>query len=273
MPVGPIRYGVLSPLTGSRISVRNIHPMFSAYLCLRSIVTFSLLPLNENPNFDTAPGVPARYNGVLEAARIPIVMNPNDTNTAQTIIASDSAPAYLELFNEPDFNYGGQTGTVDPIPAAQNLSEILTMPHTKTKYISPAIAYKQDWLPTFFENCNGCLSQFDVISMHIYDPNVDNVISTIEAMHNNYTDKKIWITEFGPYNGGPSNCNFDQAGVVNYAQTVIPKINALDYVEKVFWNCGDAEAASVCNPSLTNEDGSATDVLKGLGGVCGFSGA
>ena len=95
-------------------------------------------------------------------------------------------------------------------------------------------------------------------------------MSAITTMATAYPGKKIWITEFGPYNGGPSGCTFDQAGVVNYAQTIIPKINALDYVEKLFWNCGDAEAANVCNPSLTNEDGSANDVLKGLGGACGF---
>lgn len=106
--------------------------------------------------------------------------------------------------------------------------------------------------------------------MHLYEPDVEKAISAIEAMHAAYPDKTLWLTEFGPYNGGPSGCHFDQAGVVNYAKTVIPRINALGYVEKVFWNCGDAEAASECNPSLTNEDGSANDVLKGLGGACGF---
>lgn len=61
--------------------------------------------------------------------------------------------------------------------------------------------------------------------------------------------------------------------MVDYAKSIIPKVNALDYVEKIFWNCGDAEPASECNPSLTNEDGSVNDVLKGLGGACGFSDA
>ena len=109
--------------------------------------------------------------------------------------------------------------------------------------------------------------------MHIYNPNIDNVIGQIEEFHNSYRDKRIWITEFGPYNGGGSGCTFDLDGVANYAKEVIPKLNALEYVDKVFWNCGDAEPADVCNPSLTNEDGSATEVLKAYGGACGFSGS
>ncbi|KAL6719028.1 hypothetical protein ACLMJK_003263 [Lecanora helva] len=261
--------------TGSAAHASWPDPIWSTLTSygIDNLITFTLLPINQNPNFDAPAGTPARDNAVIEAARIPIVMNPNDTNNAQALVASANAPPYLELFNEPDFSYGGVTGTVDPVAAAQNLSELLTMPHNKTKYISPALAFDQNWLPTFFQNCNNCLSQFDIISMHLYQPDVDSAISAITAMHTSYPDKKIWITEFGPYNGGPSGCTFDQAGVVNYAQTIVPKINALDYVEKIFWNCGDAEAADVCNPSLTNEDGSATDVLKGLGGACGFTGA
>ena len=109
--------------------------------------------------------------------------------------------------------------------------------------------------------------------MHIYDPNVDNVVSQVTEFVNRWPGKRIWITEMGPYNGGPSGCTFDLAGVANYASTLIPRLNAIDRVDKIFWNCGDAEPADVCNPSLTNEDGSATDVLKALGGACGFTGA
>lgn len=55
------------------------------------------------------------------------------------------------------------------------------------------------------------------------------------------------------------------------AKTVIGLIDALEHVEKVFWSCRDAGAASECYPSMTNEDGSETEVPKGLGGACGFN--
>lgn len=202
-------------------------------------------------------------------------MDPRDISTAQSILASNQTPAYLELFNEPDYSYGGATPITDPIPAAQDLSPLVSMPHGATQFISPALANANNasWLPVFFDNCPDCLSQINIIAMHLYEPNVDYAIGNITQLHHTWPGKRIWITEFGPYNGGGSGCTFDQAGVVNYAATVIPKIAALDYVDKVFWNCGDAEAADICNPSLTNEDGSANDVLKAYAGACGFSGA
>ena len=202
-------------------------------------------------------------------------MDPRDTSKAEAILASSTTPPYLELFNEPDYSYGGATPLTEPIPAAQNLAPFVSLPHNTTKFISPALANPNNasWLPVFFENCETCRTQIDIIAMHIYEPNIDSAIGQISQLHNTWPDKRIWITEFGPYNGGGSGCSFNQTGVADYARTIIPRIDALGYVEKIFWNCGDAEPADVCNPSLTNEDGSANDVLKALGGACGFSGA
>lgn len=59
--------------------------------------------------------------------------------------------------------------------------------------------------------------------------------------------------------------------MADYAATIIPMIAVLGFAEKMFWNCRDAEPASVCNPSLTDEDRSANEVLKALGGACRFS--
>ena len=233
--------------------------------------------MNENPNFDIAPNVPAPYNDVLEAARIPIVMDPRDISNATNILKSNATLPFLELFNEPDYSYGDSTPTTDPVTSAHDLSPLINIPRNGTQYISPALANANnpDWLPVFFDpkNCPNCMSKIDIVAMHLYEPNIDYVIGNITELHSTWPTKRIWITEFGPYDGGGSGCTFDQAGVVNYAATVIPKIAALGYVDKVFWNCGDAEAADVCNPSLTNEDGSANDILKAYAGACGFHGS
>jgi len=202
-------------------------------------------------------------------------MDPRDTKAAQAILSSNKTPAYLELFNEPDYSYGGATPLTDPIPAAKELSKLIGMPHSKTKFISPALANPNNasWLPIFFDNCKAYKDQIDIVAMHLYEPDVDKALGSITQFHNTWPDKRIWITEFGPYNGGGSGCTFDQAGVANYAKTIIPKIDALGYGDKIFWNCVDAEPADVCNPSLTNEDGSANDVLKAYSGACGFNGS
>ncbi|KAL8792149.1 MAG: hypothetical protein Q9195_005245 [Heterodermia aff. obscurata] len=238
---------------------------------IQNFITFSLLPLPQNPLFDPSPNTPALSNPTLEKARIPIVMDPRDTPTAQTLLASNTTPPYLELFNEPDYSYADATPLTDPTTAAQNLSPLLSAPHPQTTFLSPALANPNDpdWLPTFFAQCPTCLAQIDIIAMHIYEPNIDYAIGNITALHDRW-NKPIWITEFGPYNGGGSGCTFDQAGVAAYASEIVPMIDRLGFVEKIFWNCGDAEAADVCNPSLTEEDGSANGVLRALGGACGF---
>ena len=55
---------------------------------------------------------------------------------------------------------------------------------------------------------------------------------------------------------------------MSWLNTLIPQIVALGYVDKVFWNWGEASAASTCKTDLTNEDGSPTAVLKAYGAIC-----
>ena len=239
---------------------------------LGDVVGFSLVPLNEKPDYDTASGSPAPVTPALNAAQIPIVMDPRDTDQALQILSS-SPPAYLELFNEPDYSYQGITPLTDPVTAAHNLSQIFAAAHPSTQYISPALANaNSNWLPTFRDNCNNCFDQIDIISMHLYNPDPTAAMGLITQLHGTWPDKRIWITELSP---ALDSCTLDVAGVANWAKTLIPQIQALGYVEKIFWNCGEHApglngAANQCNPSLTNDDGSPTEVLTALASVCGI---
>lgn len=62
--------------------------------------------------------------------------------------------------------------------------------------------------------------------------------------------------------------------MVNWMNTLIPQLVALGYVEKIFWNSGEAGLGSDglpdggCNPSLTNPDGSPTQLLSAYGQIC-----
>ena len=107
--------------------------------------------------------------------------------------------------------------------------------------------------------------------MHLYNPDANAALGLITQLHGTWPDKRIWITELSPATG---DCTLDTAGIVQWAQDLIPKIIALGYVEKIFWNCGESApglngSPAQCNPSLTNDDGSATDILTALGGICG----
>lgn len=235
-------------------------------------VGFSLGTLDTKSTYGNPP-----VNAALNAAQIHVVMDSDDTNAAITLVQSDSAPAYLELFNEPDFSFDGLTKTMDPIPAAQNLSALLSAPHPKTTFISPALMdAESDWLPTFAANCNGHFDQIPIIAMHIYNPSVSGVMGHITNLHSTWPDKKIWITELSPATSG---CTMDANGIAQFMNQLFPQIIALGYVEKIFWNSGEWDATPIngapssCNPALTDANGNATPILTSLKNACGGSGS
>ena len=237
------------------------------------LVGFSLKTLDQQAGYDLSPTQASQLSGAFNKAQIPIVMDHTYIQDAMTMLANNPPP-YLELFNEPDFSFEDLTLTEDAGPSASDLKTLFDTPHPNTKYISPALAYaNSSWLGTFFQACNGCIDQIDVIAMHIYNPDPQGVIDQITPLYNTWK-KPIWITELSPATSG---CSLDPAGMANYINTLIPQILKLGYVEKIFWNSGEAESTPInsapapCNPSLTNMDGSATAVLQALGAACGIT--
>ena len=201
-----------------------------------------------------------------------MAMDPADV-TAAVELLKNNPPEYLGLFNEPDYSFMGFTPITDAVTSAKSLQPLFDMPHPKTTYIAPAPAFaNSDWLKTFRDNCNNCFDQISIMSQHIYSPDPAFVLDQIRGLHATWPDKKIWITELAP---SEASCTLDQQGVIDWMNKVIPEIQALGYVEKVFWNCGEKGNAANgmadggCNPSLTNEDGSPTELLLAYGKLCG----
>ncbi|KAL8715764.1 MAG: hypothetical protein Q9220_000431 [cf. Caloplaca sp. 1 TL-2023] len=275
---GSCKAGFLNTVFNTRVAEHSSWPepiwkTLTSY-GISNFITFTLGPPNQNPNFDVTKGHPGKYSSVLEAARIPIVMDPRNIADAQKWVSSAHPPGYLELFNEPDYSYNGWTPITEPVPSANDLVKLATSPHPYTTFLSPGLATptNDSWLPVFFKAQPKLYAQIGIITMHIYKTNLDDVIADIEKVHHWYQDKRIWITEFGPYNGGGSGCHFNPGQVQNYAREAVKRIHALGYVDKIFWNCGDKEPAKTCDPSLTTDKGEANDLLKALGGACGFTG-
>ena len=230
-----------------------------------------MVTLDQKDTYGNCPVTPA-----LDNAQIHVVMDPRDVDAGVAMVQGDSAPQFLELFNEPDFSFEGLTPMTDPIPAAQSLAKFFSIPHPKTTYISPALMNANGpWLPTFRDNCNSCFDQIPIIAMHVYNPDPDGVMGQITQLHATWPDKKIWVTELSP---ATSSCSMDANAMTTYINTLIPKIAALGYVDKVFWNSGEWNAAPInnapgpCNPSLTDASGNSTPVLQALGTVCGAGG-
>lgn len=204
-----------------------------------------------------------------------VVMDGRNVNDAVTLLKTNP-PAYLELFNEPDYSFQGFTPLTDPVSAANDLAPLFTMPHPQTTYISPALAdATSQWLAQFFAACNNCIDQIPIIALHMYSPDVQTVMDKINALHTypGFSSKDIWITELSP---ASENCTLDSAGVIDWMTTLTGRIQKeTPYVKKIFWNCGehgggaDGLAGGSCNPSLTNDDGSATPLLNAYGTACG----
>ena len=174
-------------------------------------------------------------------------MDPTDVSAALALITGPSPPAYLELFNEPDYSYDGDTPLTDPVTAAQALAPIFSAT-TTTQFLSPALAFtNSDWLSTFAANCNNCMNQIPIITAHIYNPDPAEVINLITTLHSTWPSKTIWVTELAPASDNDQGCNLDANGVINWMQTVIPQIVALGYVDRVFWNSGEYVSLPVIN--------------------------
>ena len=214
---------------------------------------------------------PAVSTSQLNAHQIHLVMDPRNVQDAVNLLQT-APPRYLGLFNEPDFPFEGGTPLTDPVTAAKALQPIFAAAVPQTTFLSPALAQaNSDWLATFRNNCNGCFDKIPIISQHIYSTDTDYVMGQITTLHATWPDKKIWITELGP---AVTGCTMDNNGIIDWMNRLMPQIRALPYVEKVFWNCGehgagiDGKPDGPCNPSLTNEDGSPTDILTAYSRIC-----
>ena len=174
----------------------------------------------------------------LDTAQIPICMNPDKVGTCVQSLTSDHPPEYMEIFNEMDYSWEGMTPTADPQTAANTVPPIFAA-NTPTKLISPALAYTgSSWLPQFGAACNGCMEKIDIVAGHIYNKDPAQVMNIINQFHNQWPDKKIWLTELAPASSKSDGCTFGDAEMINWMQTLLPQILKLGYVEKVFWNNG-----------------------------------
>lgn len=203
------------------------------------LVAFCLSPLSSCADYNTPPLPPSMQN-----AQIPICMNPSSiTQSAPnclSLVSSSSPPAYLELFNEPDYSYADSTPLTSPSSAAAAITPLLPYANTTT-FISPAPAFtNSDYLSQFFASCGAaCNDTIDIIAAHVYSPDPDAAVKQITDLHAVWPGKKIWVTEISPASGTGQGCEFDEEGMVGWMQSVLGRVKGLGYVEKVFWNCGE----------------------------------
>lgn len=213
-------------------------------LCLQAqtpvlivLVAFTLQSLDKKDHYNQGNGSPCPSTPALEAARIPIVMDPADTNAAIDWLRSDHPPGYLELFNEPDLSFAGATPITTPEESAKNLTELINSA-PNTQLIAPVSAYPGgEWLKEFAGNCSGCMDKIPIVSAHVYSVDPDGALSQITNLHSQWPDKRIWVTELSLTTTG-DGCNTNAYQESDWMKNVVGRIKGLGYVDRIFWNTG-----------------------------------
>jgi hypothetical protein len=173
----------------------------------------------------------------LDTNQIKMVLTADQVQPGVSLVTSANPPQYLQLLNEPDADFYGQP-IIAPEDAPGVLAPILQT-QTTTTFLSSAPAFPgSDWLPRFFTACN-CDDRFPIVLAHVYNPDPQAAIQTIQGVQGQFPNKKIWITEISPASNKDQGCNLDQQGVIDWMNTVIGWVSQQEQIERVFWNSGE----------------------------------
>lgn len=231
--------------------------------------------------------IPSNENALIVKHNVPrILQNPEYVSDAIELLETECPPAFLELFNEPDFQWPGTDKNKTPaIKAAQALKPILDREWPKTTLVSPALAGSgdsADWWHKFNspEGCDGCLNstKIPIMAGHFYDLNATNWLNRLANFVGLFPEKKIWITEMAPSTRLDKNCKLSPEEMKDWMTTVVKAMvteKRFSNVERMYWNAGEwtpfneGDDVDVCNHSLTFENGTATDLLKHYASLCG----
>ena len=203
-------------------------------------VGFSLSPISANGHYNLASGAPAPTIPSLNAAQIPICMDPLHVAESVALLKSPHPPRYLQLFNEPDHSFKGLTPLTSAANAARAVKPLFDNKPAGTTFVSPALASSDSrYLELFRAACPECWAKIAIVAAHIYHPIVKDVLAQIRRLHDRFPDKRIWLTEIAPASWVGQGCKLNKQGVIGWMQALMPQIVALGYVDKVFWNAGE----------------------------------
>lgn len=235
-------------------------------------------------NLSMAP-IPSNEIPLIVKRNVPrILASPSYVDDAVKLLESDNPPAYLEMFNEPDFIWNGtdKKKKTPPIPAAKALKPILEGKWPNTTLVSPALAKSgnsSDWWHRFNspEGCNGCLNttKIPIMAGHFYDLNPQRWLNRLARFAGLFPDKDIWVTEMAPATRLNKNCTLSHQEMKDWMTTVVKAMvteTRFSNVKRMYWNAGEwspfNEDEDVCNHSLTYANGTATELLKHYSSLC-----
>ncbi|MCU0794901.1 MAG: glycoside hydrolase family protein [Akkermansiaceae bacterium] len=165
---------------------------------------------------------------------------------------------YRELlgYNEPDSESQGNTSVEAALEAWPKLEA------TGLRLGSPATVHPDnEWMLAFMKGVEKRGLRVDFICMHSYGgPGVESMIRKIEKVHDLFK-RPIWITEFAVADWEAKSAGenrFPAERVADYVRELLPRIEAMDIVERYAWFHGGVSGGPLASSKLFHPDGSLT---------------
>lgn len=167
-------------------------------------------------------------------------------------------------FNEPDAKSQGNTSIEAALDAWPKLEA------TGLRLGSPAAVHADnEWMLAFMKGVEERGLRVDFICMHSYGgPSVEALVKKIEKIHQLY-QRPIWITEFAVADWKAKSAaenRFKSERVAEFVRELLPKLDAMEFVERYAWFHGGVSAGPLASSQLFHPDGSMTKVGQAYAG-------
>jgi hypothetical protein len=163
---------------------------------------------------------------------------------------------YLLGFNEPD-GADQANMTVDEAVERWPLLEAVGVPLGSPGCVNPT----GTWMKDFMQRANNEGLRVDFVCVHWYGgANAASLVSKLEEVYELY-GKPIWITEFAPADwqaGTVEENRHSPAAVLQFAQTVLPQLEEMSYLQRYAWFPFSQNAPQGTSSALFDPDGNLT---------------
>lgn len=171
--------------------------------------------------------------------------------------AKVSGQRHLLGFNEPD---GKDQAN---IPVEKALAAWPALMKTGLRLGSPACVHPDnDWMKAFMKGVEERKLRVDFICMHSYaGPDADGLVNRIQGISKSFGGRPVWLTEFGvaDWNAKTREQNrYKPEQVLAYMRKVMPKLEALECLERHAWYSAKADSAALGPSCLCDETGKLT---------------
>jgi len=165
---------------------------------------------------------------------------------------------YILGFNEPDLSDQSNMSVHDALALWPQL-ESMGLPLG-----SPAASWPtRQWIYDFMDSAILQGKRVDFICVHMYVGTDDNAfIQVLQDLYNKYK-KPIWITEFATVANNAvtvADNPYSTATVLAFMQRLLPKLEALPFVQRYSWFSASTTSARLWSSALVDKFGNLTDL-------------